>query len=55
MSLGLLTNDPPYPSLDIKKTKGEVLRGYHNVFEGGFSKSYGFLFLIDGDTYVLLR
>ena len=44
--------DPP---LHIKKTKGEVLKGYHNVFEGRFSKSYRFLFLIEGDTYVLLR
>jgi hypothetical protein len=35
------------PSLHIKKTKGEVLKGYHNVFEGRFSKSYRFLFLIE--------
>jgi hypothetical protein len=28
--------DPLNPSLHIKKTKGEVLKGYHNVFEGRF-------------------
>ena len=39
--------DPFNPSLHIKKTKGEVLKGYHNVFEGRFSKSYRFLFLIE--------
>ena len=53
--LRLLAADPYHPSLHIKKTKGEVLQGYHNVFEGRFSKSYRFLFLIEGDTYVLLR
>jgi len=31
--------DPFNPSLHIKKTKGEVLKGYHNVFEGRFSKA----------------
>lgn len=39
--------DPFNPSLHIKKTKGEVLKGYHNVFEGRFSKSYRFPFLIE--------
>jgi len=39
--------DPFNPSLHIKKTKGEVLKGYHNVFEGRFRKSYRFLFLIE--------
>jgi len=28
--------DPLNPSLHIKKTKGEVLKGYHNVFGGRF-------------------
>jgi hypothetical protein len=28
--------DPLNPSLHIKKKKGEVLKGYHNVFEGRF-------------------
>ena len=54
-ALRLLATDPYHPSLHIKKTKGEVLKGYHNVFEGRFSESYRFLFLIEGDTYVLLR
>ncbi len=39
--------DPFNPSLHIKKTKGEVPKGYHNIFEGGFSKSYPSLFLIE--------
>ena len=54
-ALRLFDTDPFHPSLHIKKTKGEVLKGYSNVFEGRFSKSYRFLFLIEGDTYVLLR
>jgi hypothetical protein len=39
--------DPFNPALHIKKTKEEVPKGYHNVFEGRFSKSYRFLFLIE--------
>ena len=54
-ALRLLVADLFHPSLHIKKTKGEVLKGYQNVFEGRISKSYRFLFLIEGDTYVLLR
>jgi len=54
-ALRLFATNPFHPSLHIKKTKGEILKGYHNVFEGRFSKSYRFLFLIDRDTCVLLR
>jgi mRNA-degrading endonuclease RelE of RelBE toxin-antitoxin system len=54
-TLRLFATNPLHPSLHIKKTKGEVLKGYGNVFEGRFSKSYRFLFLIEGDFYVLLR
>lgn len=54
-ALRLLAADPFHPSLHIKKTKGEVLKGYRNVFEGRISKSYRFLYLIEGGAYVLLR
>jgi len=54
-ALRLFAANPFHPSLHIKKTKGEVLKGYGSVFEGRFSKGYRFLFLIEGDTYVLLR
>ena len=43
----MMAVDPFNPSLHIKKTKGEVLNGYHNVFKGRLSKSYRFLFLIE--------
>jgi len=51
----LLAANPFHPSLHIKKTKGEILKGYRDVFEGRFSKSYRFLFLLERDTCVLLR
>lgn len=54
-ALKLFATNPFHPSLHIKKTKGEVLKGYSNVFEGRFSKSYRFLFLIEGNSSVLLR
>jgi hypothetical protein len=33
--------DPLNPSSHIKKTKGEVLKGYHDVFEGRFISRLG--------------
>jgi len=54
-ALRLFATNPFHPSLHIKKTKGEILKGYHNIFEGKLSKSYCFLFLIEKDSYVLLR
>ena len=54
-SLRLLSTNPFRPSLGIKKTKGKILKGYSNVFEGRITKSYRFLFLIEGDTFYLLR
>ena len=54
-ALRMLLNDPHHPSLHIKKTKGEVIKGYHNVFEGRITKHYRFLFLIESNAYVLLR
>jgi hypothetical protein len=32
----MVAADPLNPSLHIKKTKGEVLKGYHHVFEERF-------------------
>ena len=54
-ALRLFAGNPFHLLLHIKKTKGEVLKGYGTIFEGRFSKSYRFLFLIEGDSYILLR
>ena len=43
-ALRMLLNDPHHPSLHIKKKKGEVIKGYHNVFEGRITKITGFCF-----------
>lgn len=53
--LKLLETNLRYPSLHIKKTRGEVIKGYLDVFEGRITKGYRFLFLIEEDTYLLLR
>jgi hypothetical protein len=54
-ALKIFATNPFHPSLHIKKTKGKVLKGYQNLFEGRFTRSHRFLFLIEGDNYVLLR
>ena len=46
----LLKQNSQHPSLQIKKTKGEVLRGYTDVFEGRINNNYRFLFVIDNDV-----
>ena len=53
----LLSNPhhPSHPSLRVKKVKGEVIRGYKNVYEGRITRDYRFLFLIETDAYILLR
>jgi len=53
--LRLLKQNPKHPSLQVKKTKGEVLKGYTDVFEGRITKSYRFLFVIENDVFILLR
>ncbi len=53
--LKILTQNPRHPSLQIKKTKGVVMKGYSNVFEGRITKNYRFFFLIEGDCFILLR
>ncbi len=54
-ALKLFATNPFHPSLYVKKTRGKVLKGYANVFEGRFSRAYRFLFLIEGDFCILLR
>ncbi|MGR3309860.1 MAG: type II toxin-antitoxin system RelE/ParE family toxin [Candidatus Brocadiales bacterium] len=54
-ALRLLATNPYHPSLRVKKTKGEVIKGYSDVFEGRITKDFRFLFLIRGDTFYLLR
>ena len=51
----LLKQNSKHPSLQIKKTKGEILRGYTDVFEGRINNNYRFLFVIDNDVFTLLR
>ena len=54
-ALRLLFSNPHHPSLRIKKVKGEVLKGYSNIFEGRITRDYRFFFLIETDAYILLR
>ncbi|MDO8140418.1 MAG: hypothetical protein Q6358_02875 [Candidatus Brocadiales bacterium] len=54
-NLEFLLKNPYHPSLGIKKTKGEVVKGYTDVFEGRINKSYRFLFVIENDVFILLR
>ena len=54
-NLEFLLKNPKHPSLGVKKTKGGVLKGYTNVFEGRITKNYRFLFLIETNYYILLR
>jgi len=54
-ALRLLLNNPHHPSLRIKKVRGEVIKGYSNIFEGRITRDYRFFFLIETDAYILLR
>ena len=54
-NLDFLLKNPQHPSLCLKKTKGEILKGFTNVYEGRINKNYRFLFLIEADYYVLMR
>ena len=53
--LTLLLSDLKYPSLHIKKTKGNILKNYTNIFERRIDKNYRFIFLIENNQYVFLR
>jgi len=54
-ALRLLLSNPHHPSLRVKKVKGEILKGYDNIFEGRITRDYRFFFLIETDVYILLR
>ena len=54
-ALRLLVSNSYHPSLRVKKAKGEVVKGYSNIFEGRITKDYRFFFLIETDAYKLLR
>ncbi len=54
-ALRLLLSNPHYPSLQIKKVRGKIIKGYSNIFEGRITRDYRFFFLIETDAYVLLR
>lgn len=55
VALRLLLSNPHHPSLRIKKVKGEAIKGYSNIFEGRITRDYRFFFLIETETYILLR
>jgi len=46
----LLMENPPHPSLRLKKIKG-----HPNIWEGRITKSYRFTFQILGEVYLLRR
>jgi addiction module RelE/StbE family toxin len=54
-TLKLLIENPYHPSLRVKKIKGEIIKGFDDVFEARISKDYRLFFLIELDCYVLLR
>lgn len=54
-ALHLLVSNPHHPSLRVKKVRGEIIKGYGNIFEGRITRDYRFFFLIETDAYILLR
>ena len=54
-SLQLLAENSRHPSLRVKKTKGKIFKDYNDIFEGRITKDYRFFFLMQGDTFYLLR
>jgi len=53
-ALRLLLSNPHHPSLRVKKVRGEILKGYSNIFEGRITRDYRLFFLIATDAYILL-
>jgi len=53
-ALRLLMSNPHHPSLRVKKVRGEIIKGYGNIFEGRITRDYRFFFLIATDAYILL-
>ena len=53
--ISLLLLDSKHPSLHIKKTKGNLLKNYQNIFEGRIDCGYRFLFLIETGEFIFLR
>ena len=54
-ALRLVLSNPHHPSLRVKKVRGEIIKGYDNIFEGRITRDYRFFFLIETDAYILLR
>jgi mRNA interferase RelE/StbE len=54
-ALRQLVSNPHHPSLRVKKVRGEILKGYDNIFEARITIDYRFFFLIETDAYILLR
>jgi mRNA interferase RelE/StbE len=54
-ALRLLMCNPHHPSLRVKKVRGEIIKGYGNIFEARITRDYRFFFLIETDAYILLR
>jgi mRNA interferase RelE/StbE len=53
-ALKLLLTNPHHPSLRVKKVRGELIKGFDNVFEARITRDYRLFFLIIPDGYVLL-
>ena len=54
-ALRFLVADIRHPSLRIKKTQGELIKGIRDLFEGRINRDYRFLFIIEDSAYVLLH
>jgi mRNA interferase RelE/StbE len=54
-AIRLLLSNPHHPSLRVKKVRGEILRGYDNIFEARITRDYRFFLLIETEAYILLR
>ena len=54
-AIRLLLSNPHHPSIRLKKVRGDILKGYNNIFEGRITRDYRFFFLIETEAYILLR
>jgi mRNA interferase RelE/StbE len=54
-ALRLLLSNPHHPSLRVKKVRGEIMKGFSNIFEARITRDYRFFFLIETEAYILLR
>ncbi|MEW6658187.1 MAG: hypothetical protein AB1424_05980 [Thermodesulfobacteriota bacterium] len=53
-AIRLLVSNPHHPSLRVKKVRGEIIKGYDNIFEARITRDYRFFFLVATNAYILL-